>query len=40
MLSIHQSTVTRFLFGSPLCDRGENQGTEQWALAGKSVNSW
>ncbi|EGB71399.1 citrate synthase [Escherichia coli TW10509] len=23
------------LFGSPLCGRGENLGTELWALAGK-----
>ncbi|KXA05786.1 hypothetical protein HMPREF0208_00130 [Citrobacter koseri] len=34
--SLHKSTVTSLLFGSPLCERGENQGTEQWALAGKN----
>ncbi|HCO14843.1 MAG TPA: hypothetical protein DIT41_01680 [Shigella sp.] len=31
----HQPGFTRFLFGSPLCERGENLGTELWALAGK-----
>ncbi|AAN79270.1 hypothetical protein TUM13066_30980 [Escherichia coli] len=31
----HQPGFTRLLFGSPLCERGENLGTELWALAGK-----
>ncbi|EEC6156010.1 hypothetical protein G5X33_001025 [Salmonella enterica] len=34
---MHQSTVTSLLFGSPLCERGDDLGTEQWALAGNGL---
>ncbi|ECT8998178.1 hypothetical protein CED96_22750 [Salmonella enterica subsp. enterica serovar Kentucky] len=37
ILCMHQSTVTSLLFGSPLCERGDDLGTEQWALAGNGL---
>ncbi|EIK3311759.1 hypothetical protein LJ128_001023 [Salmonella enterica] len=34
---MYQSTVTSLLFGSPLCERGDDLGIEQWALAGNGL---